>query len=49
MRTDLLLEKASDIQLGPKNQTYLLQQAQSTREAVAQLQDSLNKKYLTYL
>ncbi|XP_047184808.1 nesprin-1-like [Scophthalmus maximus] len=40
---DLLLEKAADIQLGPKNQTLLLQQAQSTRESVTQLQDHLNK------
>ncbi|XP_040920912.1 nesprin-1-like [Toxotes jaculatrix] len=43
VRADLLLEKAADIQLGPKNQTLLLQQAQSTREAVTQLQDHLNK------
>ncbi|XP_023266581.1 nesprin-1-like [Seriola lalandi dorsalis] len=40
---DLLLEKAVDIQLGPKNQTLLLEQAQSTKEAVTQLQDHLNK------
>ncbi len=46
MRADLLLEKAADIELGPKNQTLLLQQAQSTREAVTQLQDHLNKKYV---
>ena len=44
MRADLLSEKAADIELGPKNQT-LLQQAQSTREAAAQVQDHLNKKY----
>ncbi|KAF3849913.1 hypothetical protein F7725_019632 [Dissostichus mawsoni] len=43
VRADLLLEKAADIQLGPKNQTLLLQHAQTTREAVAQLQDHLNK------
>nr|XP_019953051.1 PREDICTED: nesprin-1-like [Paralichthys olivaceus] len=42
VRADLLSEKAADIELGPKNQT-LLQQAQSTREAVAQVQDHLNK------
>ncbi|GLD49390.1 nesprin-1-like protein [Lates japonicus] len=42
-RADLLVEKAADIQLGPKNQTLLVQQAQSTREAVTQLQDHLNK------
>lgn len=45
MRADLLLEKAADIQLGPKNQTLLLQQAQCTGEAVTQLQEQLNKKY----
>lgn len=44
MRADLLLEKAIDIQLGPKNQTLLLHEAQSTREAVTQLQDHLDKK-----
>ncbi|XP_074471050.1 nesprin-1-like isoform X3 [Sebastes fasciatus] len=43
VRADLLLEKAPDIQLGPKNQTLLLQQSQSTREEVTQLQDHLNK------
>nr|XP_029132983.1 nesprin-1-like [Labrus bergylta] len=43
IQADLLLEKAADVQLGPKNQTLLLQQAQSTKEAVAQLQDHLNK------
>uniref|UniRef100_A0AAZ1XTL6 Calponin-homology (CH) domain-containing protein n=1 Tax=Oreochromis aureus TaxID=47969 RepID=A0AAZ1XTL6_OREAU len=37
---------SEDIQLGPKTQTLLLQQAQSTREAIAQLQDHLNKKYV---
>ncbi|CAB1447009.1 unnamed protein product [Pleuronectes platessa] len=42
VRADLLSETAADIELGPKNQT-LLQQAQSTREAVAQVQDHLNK------
>uniref|UniRef100_A0A3Q4N1A1 Nesprin-1 spectrin repeats region domain-containing protein n=1 Tax=Neolamprologus brichardi TaxID=32507 RepID=A0A3Q4N1A1_NEOBR len=46
IRADLLSEKAEDIQLGPKTQTLLLQQAQSTREAIAQLQDHLNKKYV---
>ncbi|XP_027140369.1 nesprin-1 isoform X4 [Larimichthys crocea] len=43
VRAELLLEKAADIQLGPKNHTLLLQQAQSTREAVTQLHDHLNK------
>ncbi|XP_039981906.1 nesprin-1-like [Xiphias gladius] len=43
VRADLLLEKAADIQLGPKNQTLLVQQAQSAREAVTQLQVHLNK------
>ncbi|XP_028460432.1 nesprin-1-like [Perca flavescens] len=46
VRADLLLEKAADIQLGPKNLTLLLQQAQSTREAVTQLQDHLNKNFV---
>ncbi|XP_067337447.1 nesprin-1 isoform X16 [Channa argus] len=43
VRADLLWEKAEDIWLGPKNQTLLLQQAQSIRDAVTQLQDHLNK------
>lgn len=44
MQADLLLGKAADIQLGADNET-LLQQAQSTREAVSQLQDRLNEQY----
>lgn len=44
IRADLLLEKTADIQLGPKNQTFLLKQARSTKEAVTQLQDQLSKK-----
>lgn len=43
----MLLEKSADIQLGPKNQGHLLQQAQSTREAVAQLEGHLKEKYVT--
>ncbi|XP_024912651.1 nesprin-1-like [Cynoglossus semilaevis] len=43
IRADLLLEKTADIQLGPKNQTFLLKQARSTKEAVTQLQDQLSK------
>lgn len=46
MRSDLLLEKAADTQLGPKSETLLVQQAQSTREAVTHLRDHLNKKYV---
>lgn len=44
MQADLLLGKAADIQLGAHNET-LLQEAQSTREAVTQLQDRLNEQY----
>ncbi|XP_076011043.1 nesprin-1-like, partial [Genypterus blacodes] len=43
IQADFLLEKSADIQLGPKTQTLLIQQAQSTREAVQQLQDHLKK------
>ncbi|CAM9192469.1 unnamed protein product, partial [Lampetra planeri] len=43
VRADLLLEKASDVQLGPKNQRLLLRQAHSTREAVMQLRERLNR------
>lgn len=46
MRAAFLLEKAEEIQLGPKNHTLLLQQADSTREALMQLEDLLNKKYV---
>lgn len=46
VRADLLLEKAADTQLGPKTKNLLLEQAQSTRDAVTQLQDHLNKKYV---
>lgn len=46
-QADLLLDEAADIQLSPKNQTLLLQQAQFTREAVTQLQEGLGKKYVT--
>ena len=48
-RADLLLEKAVDIQLGLKNQTVLLQQAQSSREMISQLQDHFRKKYLSII
>lgn len=48
VRADLLLEKATDTQLGPKTKKVLLEQAQSTGDAVAQLQDQLNKKYLFF-
>lgn len=44
VQADLLLGRAADLQLGTNNET-LLQQAQSTREAVAQLQDHLNEQY----
>ncbi|MEQ2157468.1 hypothetical protein GOODEAATRI_002167, partial [Goodea atripinnis] len=45
VRADILLEKAEDIQLGPKNQGLLLQQAQSSREMVTQLQKHLKERY----
>lgn len=48
VRADLLLEKAADTQLGPKTKNLLLEQAQSTRDAVTQLQDHLNKKYVPF-
>lgn len=44
VRADLLLEKAVDAQLGPKTKKVLLEQAQTTGDAVTQLQDQLNKK-----
>lgn len=44
VEADLLLGKAADIQLDTKNET-LMQDAQSTREAVTQLQDRLNEQY----
>lgn len=46
VRADLLLEKAVDTQLGPKTKKVLLEQAQTSGDAVAQLQDQLNKKYV---
>lgn len=46
VRADLLLEKAVDTQLGPKTKKVLLEQAQTTGDAVTQLQDQLNKKYV---
>lgn len=46
MQADLLLEKAADMHLSAKTQTVLLQQAQTTRTEVAQLQDHLNKTYM---
>lgn len=46
VRADLLLEKAADAQLGPKTKKVLLEQAQTTGDAVAQLQGQLNKKYV---
>lgn len=48
VRADLLLEKAADTQLGPKTKNILQEQAQSTRDAVTQLQDHLNKKYVPF-
>lgn len=39
-----LLGKDANIQLGNQNET-VMQQAQSTREAVTQLQDRLNEQY----
>lgn len=47
IQADLLLGKAAGIQLGTKNDT-LMQQARSTREAVAQLQDRLNEQYVYF-
>lgn len=44
VQADVLLGKAADFQLGTKDET-LMQQAQSTREAVTQLQDRLNEQY----
>lgn len=44
VQQDLLLEKSAGIQPGTKKET-LTQQAQSTREAVTQLQDHLNEQY----
>ncbi|MEQ2294229.1 hypothetical protein AMECASPLE_001811, partial [Ameca splendens] len=46
VRADILLEKAEDIQLGPKNQGLLLQQAQSSREMVTQLQKHLKESFV---
>ncbi|XP_061758137.1 nesprin-1-like [Nerophis ophidion] len=43
VRADVLLEDAVDLQLGPKNQSLVLQQAQFAREAVKDLQDHLSK------
>lgn len=44
VQADLLLGKAADVQLGTKYET-LMQQAQTTREAVTQVQDRLNEQY----
>lgn len=46
VRADVLLEMAADIQLGPKNQGLLVEQAQSTREAVANLEKRHEEKYV---
>ncbi|XP_061126959.1 nesprin-1-like [Syngnathus typhle] len=43
LRADVLLEEAVDLQLGPKNQIAVLHQAQSSREAVEQIEDHLKK------
>lgn len=48
VRADLLLEKAADAQLGPKTKKVLLEQAQTTGDAVTQLQGQLNKKYVCF-
>ncbi|KAM4529485.1 nesprin-1 isoform 3-T3 [Fundulus diaphanus] len=45
VRADILLEKAEEIQLGPKNQGLLLQQALSSREMVTQLQKDLKENF----
>lgn len=46
VRADILLEKAEDIQLGPKTQSRLLQQAESSREMITQLQKQLKEKFV---
>ncbi|XP_037541085.1 nesprin-1 [Nematolebias whitei] len=46
VRADALLEMAADIQLGPKNQGLLVEQAQSTREAVAKLEKRLEENFV---
>ncbi|KAG7275369.1 hypothetical protein CRUP_007925, partial [Coryphaenoides rupestris] len=42
-RANSLLEKATSVHLGAKNQSLLLQQAQSTIESLAQIQEHLRK------
>lgn len=48
-RADILLEMATEIPLGAVNQTTLLQQAETTKDQVTQLEDTLKDKYGPHL